>query len=124
MGIRAMKGQSTDLQNFASRVSGQSDELDAAIVAAREATDAFIDWLENEADSKTGPSGVGADNYTWYLQNVHLVPYTWEQQETLMLRELVRSHGPCGSKRTATASCRSRPASRAPKRTTAASTMR
>ena len=92
MGIRAMKGQSTDLQNFASRVSGQSDELDAAIVAAREATDAFIDWLENEADSKTGPSGVGADNYTWYLQNVHLVPYTWEQQETLMLRELVRSH--------------------------------
>ena len=92
MGIRSMEQQSADLEDLASQVAGSSDELDAAIVAAREATDAFIDWLESEADSKTGPSGVGADNYTWYLQNVHLVPYTWEQQETLMLRELARSH--------------------------------
>ena len=92
MGIRAMERQSADLKDLASQVAGQSDELEEGIVAAREATDQFREWLESEADSKTGSSGVGTDNYTWYLQNVHLVPYTWEQQETLMLRELARSH--------------------------------
>ncbi len=92
MGIRSMERQSADLEDLASQVAGQSDELKEGIVAAREATDQFREWLESEADSKTGSSGVGTDNYTWYLQNVHLVPYTWEQQETLMLRELARSH--------------------------------
>ena len=92
MGIRSMERQSADLKDLASQVAGQSDELEEGIVAAREATDQFREWLESEADSKTGSSGVGADNYTWYLKNVHLVPYTWEQQETLMLRELARSH--------------------------------
>ena len=92
MGIRSMERQSADLEDLASQVAGQSDELEEGIVAAREATDQFREWLESEADSKTGSSGVGTDNYTWYLQNVHLVPYTWEQQETLMLRELARSH--------------------------------
>ena len=92
MGIRSMERQSADLEDLASQVAGQSDELEEGIVAAREATDQFREWLESPADSKTGPSGVGTDNYTWYLQNVHLVPYTWEQQETLMLRELARSH--------------------------------
>ena len=29
-------------------------------------------------------SGVGKDNYTWYLQNVHLVPFTWEEEVTIM----------------------------------------
>ena len=92
MGIRSMERQSADLKDLASQVAGQSDELEEGIVAAREATDQFREWLESQADSKTGPSGVGTDNYTWYLKNVHLVPYTWEQQETLMLRELARSH--------------------------------
>ena len=92
MGIRSMERQSADLKDLASQVAGQSDEFEEGIVAAREATDQFREWLESEADSKTGSSGVGTDNYTWYLQNVHLVPYTWEQQETLMLRELARSH--------------------------------
>ena len=92
MGIRSIKKQSADLAELANKVAGVSDELDAAIVMAREATDNFRVWLEAEADSKTGPSGVGVNNYTWYLQNVHLVPYTWEQQEALMLRELHRSH--------------------------------
>ena len=26
-----------------------------------------------------GPSGIGKDDYTWCLQNVHLVPRTWER---------------------------------------------
>jgi uncharacterized protein (DUF885 family) len=68
---------------------------DAALVSilhkAREATDAFRKWLDEEAPGKKGPSGVGKENYDWYMKNVHLVPYTWEQQATLLRRELERA---------------------------------
>jgi hypothetical protein len=91
-GLRSFQGQSADLDAFGERVAGTDPALDAAIEAAIGATDAFHDWLEAELPSKTGPSGVGKDNYTWYMQNVHLVPYTWEELVTLMRRELARAH--------------------------------
>ena len=92
MGIQSMSGQSGDLSAFATRVAGTSAGLDAAIEGARVATDEFRAWLEAAAPSKTGTSGVGKDNYTWYLQNVHLIPYTWEEEVTIMRRELARAH--------------------------------
>ena len=69
-----------------------SHALLAAIQSARTATDGFIEWVKAEAPSKSGPSGVGKDNYNWYLQKVHLVPYDWDQQVTLLRRELERAH--------------------------------
>ena len=92
MAVRSMEGQSRDLDALATRVAGTSADLDGAIQRAREATDRFAQWIEDEARSKTGPSGVGTDNYTWYAHNVHLVPYSWEEQVTIMQRELARSH--------------------------------
>lgn len=91
-GVRSMAGQGRDLEALADRVAGTSADLDAAIQRARAETDAFRGWLESEQPTKTGPSGVGKENYTWYLRNVHLVPYSWEQQLTIMYRELGRSH--------------------------------
>jgi uncharacterized protein (DUF885 family) len=72
-------------------LKGASKALVNAVRKAREATDAFRRWLDAEAPSKQGPSGVGKENYDWYMKNVHLVPYTWEQQVTLLRRELERS---------------------------------
>ena len=40
---------------------------------------------------KHGRSGVGRENYDWYLKNVYLVPYTWQDELRLMERELDRS---------------------------------
>ncbi len=91
-GLRSFRAQARDLDALADRVAGTSGSLDAAIAAARTATDEFHDWIESQAASKTGPSGVGRDNYTWYMRNVHLVPFSWEEQVTLMRRELARAH--------------------------------
>lgn len=90
--VRSMNGQVTDLDALATRVAGTSDDLDGAIADARAATEAYRDWLDAEAPSKTGPSGVGKDNFTWYLQQVHLLPYTWEEEVTIARRELARAH--------------------------------
>ena len=91
-GLRSFRNQASDLDDFAERVAGTSDALDAAIASARTATTEFHDWIDELADSKTGPSGVGSDNYTWYMRHVHLVPFSWEEQVTLMRRELARAH--------------------------------
>ena len=65
--------------------------LHAAVEAARNATDEFARWLESQSPGKTGPSGVGKENYTWYQQHVHLVPYTWDEEVALSRRELERA---------------------------------
>src|SRR6267378_3128166 len=72
-------------------LTGADAALLSAVDRAQKATDAFVSWIELEAPKKTGPSGVGKDNYNWYLQKVHLVPYDWDQQETLLRRELERA---------------------------------
>ncbi|MDZ4701268.1 MAG: DUF885 family protein [Rhodothermales bacterium] len=89
-GIRTMAGQAGDLDALAERAAGTPLEGDAR--AAAEATRAFVTWLEAEASAKTGASGVGVENYDWFLKNVMLVPYTWADQVAMMKRELARAH--------------------------------
>ena len=91
-GLRSFRAQAGYLADLASEVAGTSAALDQAIAEARAATDEFHDWVDGLADSKTGTSGIGRDNYTWYMRNVHLVPFSWEEQVTLMRRELARAH--------------------------------
>jgi len=43
------------------------------------------------ADQPEGPSGIGKENYTWYQQNVHLVPLKWDDEVLLLKRELARA---------------------------------
>lgn len=91
-GIRSFRRQAADLRAYASEVAGTSRDLDRALVAAAQASQDFASWVEAELPGKTGPSGVGPEAYTWYMHNVHLSPYSWEEQLTLMRRELARSH--------------------------------
>lgn len=91
-GAGTMAEQVRDLEALETRVTGASAELIGAIRAARAATSAFVAWLEAQAPSKTGPSGIGKEAYTWNLQNVHLVPMTWDDEVALLKRELARAH--------------------------------
>ncbi len=91
-GIRDIKNQSIVLGELKKQASIKADkEIISVIDQAIASTDDFVTWLENEASSKTGPSGIGKENYTWYLQNVHLVPLTWEEEVMILKRELARA---------------------------------
>lgn len=72
-------------------LTGADPALLAAVKAARLASDEFADWVLSQAPDKHGPSGVGKENYSWYQKKVQLVPYDWEQQVTLLQRELDRA---------------------------------
>jgi hypothetical protein len=91
-GIRDIRQQRSGLDEV-EQMAGDaaSDELQGIIKASISATDGLISWLEKKSDSKTGPSGIGKDNYTWYQQNVHLVPLSWEDEVRLLERELARA---------------------------------
>jgi hypothetical protein len=91
-GIRDIRSQSKTIQYLLDEYELSDDaELIAELKKAKTSTDDFVAWLEKEAESKTGPSGIGKENYTWYLQNVHLVPLTWDDEVAIMKRELARA---------------------------------
>ena len=91
-GIKPVKQQIADLDDLQARVPKAGKDFKRALDEGRAATREFVAWLEEQAPNKTGPSGIGKHNYTWLLQNVYLVPMTWEDEVMLLKRELARAH--------------------------------
>jgi len=91
-GIGSVREQAADLEQFAARLGDGHAGLKPHVLEAKRATEEFAAWLQSRLPRKTGPSGVGIEHYNWYLRNVHLIPYTWRDQVTLVERELGRAH--------------------------------
>jgi hypothetical protein len=91
-GTGTIKQQIADLATLEQKTAKNGADLTRAIQAARTATVQFVEWLERESPSKNGPSGIGKENYTWSLRNVHLVPLSWEEEVSILKRELARAH--------------------------------
>ncbi|EAZ82242.1 DUF885 domain-containing protein [Algoriphagus machipongonensis] len=91
-GIPSIQEQVSNLESIL-KLEGiaENDELVKSIEEAKISTQEFVTWLKSEAIKKTGESGIGKSNYTWYLQNVHLVPLTWEDEVMILKRELARA---------------------------------
>lgn len=91
-GIRDIQSQIDDLNELFGKTGVKEDQLlSAAIQKSIGSTKQLVQWLEAGSSKKTGPSGVGKENYNWYAKNVHLVPLTWDDQVGLLKRELSRA---------------------------------
>ena len=95
-GINNLRDQGKHLETIEKTLNEYQDKkMDKSIFEALQnaklANNKFISWLESEAPNKSGPSGIGKENYTWYQQNVHRVPLTWEEEVQLLQRELDRA---------------------------------
>lgn len=82
--------QTTALNALVPKVAPNA-ALSSAVKSALAATEDYRRWVEKQATTKTGPSGVGVANYDWYLANVALIPYTHAQLVMLHERELGRA---------------------------------
>ncbi|MEM1268971.1 MAG: DUF885 family protein [Bacteroidota bacterium] len=91
-GIMSIDAQTGQLQGFADTVEPAFPDLATSARTAAEASASFAEWLRAELPEKTGLSGVGKENYSWNMRNVHLLPYDWQDEVDLMWRELYRSH--------------------------------
>jgi len=69
-----VEGQLAELNELSAKLAKAGKELQAAVSIARLETMEFAAWLNQQAPSKTGPSGLGKENYTWSQQHVHLLP--------------------------------------------------
>ena len=91
-GIRDIENQASNLESLKTFPGVKSNkELIEVIDKSIKSTKALSEWLKDESKNKTGPSGIGKDNYTWYQKNVHLVPLTWDDEVMLLKRELARA---------------------------------
>jgi len=91
-GIRDIRSQIDDLNELLEKPGVKEDQmLSAQINKSIASTEKLAKWLEAESTKKTGPSGIGKENYNWYAKNVHLVPLTWDDQVILLKRELNRA---------------------------------
>ena len=91
LGIQVKKDESAVLGNLTKTLAKHHPDLVADAEKAKAAVDDFRGWLEKKYKTMSAPSGIGIENYDWYMKNVHLVPYTWEEQVTILQRELQRS---------------------------------
>jgi hypothetical protein len=91
LGIRARRNESAALGELGRRLAPHHPQLLPDVDAARRAVDAFRAWLEQGLPEKRGPSGVGKEDYDWYLKHVHLSPFTWQGELALAERELGRA---------------------------------
>jgi len=91
LGSREAGREGAALAALAGRAAGPHPGLVPIIERASAAVADFQAWLDARRKTMTQPSGIGVGNYDWYMKNVHLVPYSWAQQVTIIRRELRRA---------------------------------
>jgi hypothetical protein len=91
LGARVKRDESEALAALATRAAEHHPDLVPDVERAKAAVDDFRAWLDQKQRTMARPSGVGVEHYNWYMKNVHLVPYTWQDQLAIVQRELGRA---------------------------------
>jgi len=78
MAVRGAKEESERYNNLADRLEMHHPDLAAEAKRAQNAVEEYGLWVEKNLGRMTAIAGVGKKNYNWWLKNVHLFPYTWE----------------------------------------------
>jgi len=68
LGLRRKKAESAYLENLAGRLGKDHPDLVQDIKEAKEAVDEFREWLEEKQEGMTATSGIGVENYNWYMK--------------------------------------------------------
>ena len=92
LSLPAIRGEIHILDDLARQLAKHHPDLVPEADRAKAAVSEFLAWAEKkEAAMKAAPCGVGVENFDWYMRNVHLVPYTWQEQRQILEREWQRS---------------------------------
>ncbi len=70
--------------NLANSLAEHHPDLIPDVERAADAVTNYGKWLEDNIGKMTAPAGIGIENYNWWLKNVHLFPYTWEECRTIV----------------------------------------
>ncbi len=85
-------GEEIRLYNrLAERFKDFHPELLEIVNEAVTAVEDYGDWLEENLQTMTAPAGIGKENYNWWMKNVQLLPYTWDELLIIAEHEYDRS---------------------------------
>ena len=91
-GIRQKEHESRALLSLAKKLADVHPELVPLIEKAGTAAEDFLIWLKQRHGAMADSwDGIGVEEFDWSMKYVHLVPFSWEEQEAIILRELERS---------------------------------
>ena len=89
--LRALAVEGGLLESMAVSMREHHPALAPPAEAAWEAVQDYRDWILDNIDDMPAPTGVGTENLSWWLENVWLIPYTYEEIATLAKREYQRA---------------------------------
>jgi hypothetical protein len=78
-------------QNIADSLAECHPELVPHAEKAKDAVEDYGQWLKENKERMTEHPGLRIENYNWWMKNVQLVPYTWEELLTIMQHEYDRA---------------------------------
>jgi hypothetical protein len=91
LGIRTKDREAALLSDFLAELPSHHPDLVADANASLAAVREFQSWLESIEADLVGPSGLGPEQYTWFMHKVMLLPYSWEEAVTITERDLARA---------------------------------
>ncbi len=90
LALRFSRRDASVFDRIAQRLQEHHPDLAADAKRAGEAARNYLKWLEQNKHKMTAPAGVGKDNYSWWMRNVQLMPWGWEESNAIIQREYDR----------------------------------
>jgi hypothetical protein len=88
-GIDQIRKQQHQLAEFRDAMVARYPTLKPPFATASRAIDDFAQWAAAKLPTlPRRPSGIGIDNYNWYMRNVQLIDFDWHDQLTLAVQQL------------------------------------
>ena len=88
--IHYIDREASRYERLASRLAEHHPDLVPYCEQAQDAVRNYGKWLEANKSRMTAPAGIGIENYNWYMKNVHLFSYTWEECQLIVEHEYSR----------------------------------
>ncbi|TRZ89882.1 DUF885 family protein [bacterium] len=79
------------LKRLKEELAAQNPDLVPDADKALAAVEDYKAWLEKDMKKMAPHAGIGIENYNWYVKNVWLLPYTWQDLLAISQRELERA---------------------------------
>ena len=72
-------------------LAAEHPALGAAATAAAGAVRQYVQWMEGSLPDMAETAGLGKENYDWWLRNVQLSPWGWEDNNRIIQQEYNRA---------------------------------
>ena len=90
LAIRNGEGEARMFENFAGKFNNIHPDLASDLKLVASEIRLFGKWLYENKHTMTSPAGVGKENYSWWMKNVQLSPWGWEESSEIIQREYDR----------------------------------